>query len=406
MKFALKEFKTQGLSGSDRDAADKAWEDEAKALADCNTINHPHMIRCLAAIRRNKERHFLFPWADGGSLRDYWNKMRKPCSADLPKVIRQTVEQLREVADAVDALHNFEGTNKSAGLLQPPPANGRDRHAHGASVESIRHGDLKPENLLRCEVQETDTDLGTLKIADMGLAKRHVAGTLDRTNPTTTRHATVHYEAPEGRPNSRQARSRLYDIWSMGCIILEFLVWILYENDELLRFLNQFSNTKGQLFEMHETGSGEFPRVHPIVEHWLDHIRHKDPACREGTAIFDLLELVRDKLLVIRLPPNRPSVLFQASRSPAGLPTLNPDVEIPGCRATAKILRNRLDAILRKIRNEVEYPDYLLTGIDRQDIRAPIIRSTSYPSNGKDTSSTRGRDSVSRRPGLFVLMTN
>ncbi|CCF42997.1 TOL [Colletotrichum higginsianum] len=73
----------------------------------------------------------------------------------------------------------------------------------------------------------------------MGLAKRHSFATQERPKPTTTNSATILYEAPEAKTSlGKKARSRQYDIWSMGCIITEWMIWILYGNTELKRFYN------------------------------------------------------------------------------------------------------------------------------------------------------------------------
>jgi serine/threonine protein kinase len=111
-----------------------------------------------------------------------------------------------------------------------------DEYEDAAHKESIRHGDLKLENILN--FSEGDSSLGTLKIADMGLAKRHVVATQERDVLTSTRYGTVRYEAPETAINIH-SQSRLYDIWSMGCITLEFVIWNLYGNIELVNFYAQ-----------------------------------------------------------------------------------------------------------------------------------------------------------------------
>ncbi|KAF2265195.1 HET-domain-containing protein [Lojkania enalia] len=127
----------------------------------------------------------------------------------------------------------------------------------------------------------------------MGLAKRHVVATQERPNLTTTRYGTILYEAPEAVTAVR-GLSRLYDIWSMGCITLEFIIWILYGNDELNNFYDQM---KG--------GNDQF---HRTVTDWMDHIQ-KDPECSQDSAIRDLLYIVRTKLLVVPLPPRRQSTM-------------------------------------------------------------------------------------------------
>jgi serine/threonine protein kinase len=80
---------------------------------------------------------------------------------------------------------------------------------------------MKPENILRFRDR---TRVGILKIADMGLAKHHAVATYLRPR-TSTRYGTVRYEPPEVMTHklAEEGRSRLYDIWSMGCITLELI---------------------------------------------------------------------------------------------------------------------------------------------------------------------------------------
>lgn len=93
--------------------------------------------------------------------------------------------------------------------------------------QRFRHGDIKPENILIFLEDEQDKGIGTLKISDMGQARRHQFETSVRSQPTQTRIGTMTYEAPEAVVYVNRPRSRLYDVWSMGCIFFEFIVWLL-----------------------------------------------------------------------------------------------------------------------------------------------------------------------------------
>jgi serine/threonine protein kinase len=319
----------------------------------------------------------MFPWADGDSLRDFWRS--SPTQKPTKEVILQTIVQLRGLADALDRLHYFNDGNletqitESTGAMDLPVGpkmivqNDDGEYEDVVHKESIRHGDLKPENVLN--FQNDKTGLGTLKIADMGLAKRHVVATSDRSYRTSTRFGTALYEAPE-TTTELQGRSRLYDIWSMGCIAFEFIIWNLYGNEELENFYNQINGDSqygGQYFEI----PAVIPRraeLHPVVRRWMDYIQNKDPECSQDSAIRDLLIMVRTKLLVIPLPPGRASSF-----------TPNQGFLVPGVgetvtkyRTTARGFREALDEILSK----VERPGYLLTGTGRMNVQPPLPKST------------------------------
>jgi serine/threonine protein kinase len=324
----------------------------------------------------------MFPWADGDSLRDYWVKTPRQTPGPSAELIRQAIEQLRGLADALDCLHyskagqNLDGPSNGThgGQRTIPEMRFHDEHDEEtdyndrSNTKSIRHGDLKPENILRFMDQRTR--LGTLKIADMGLAKQHIVATQDRTHLTSTRYGTVQYEAPEAFGELNGPRSRLYDVWSMGCITLEFIIWLLYGNDELNNFYGQLKGDAQQNCQYFELPSepGARPEVHRVVRKWVKAMQETDPECSSNTALGELLQLVQEKLLIVPLPPNRES-------STGSGRTLAPPAigeAVTRYRATAAELRTSLDCIL----NNVNRPGYLLAGAPRVSVQLPIKQSS------------------------------
>ena len=365
----------------DQIGTEKAWDQEARALNLINNLNHEHTIQCFAAIRRGDHRYFMFPWANGGSLRDFWEAISEQTpNADI---IRQTVIQLRGLTEALQCLHSVEvkspAQESDISTTNIPKVVVGDDLAivDDGQSESIRHGDLKPENILRFFDDQVNTNhktnLGILKLADMGLAKHHAVPTQDRQRATSTRWGTMQYEAPEAKAALEgQGRSRLYDIWSMGCIMLEFIIWILYGNRELINFHNQaMGETQGmQFYEIRDGGSGA--EVHSVVRRWMDHIQNTDPECSQTSAINDLLELVKSKLLVVDLPPRTPSSL-SGKRAPM-LQLPDPGESKRNYRATAESCLESIDQIVSKLGNK----QYLLTGKNRDNVRTPAAISSNF----------------------------
>ncbi|KAF2188522.1 hypothetical protein K469DRAFT_565361, partial [Zopfia rhizophila CBS 207.26] len=380
-EVAIKEIKIN--RGKDKTATDNAWELEARALEAINKLDHDHIVKCIAAIRRGDSRYFMFPWADGDSLREFWEYF--PMQSPKKEIIEQTLLQLRGLADALDRLHNFDGgdhahrvTDQGGNMEHPKAPDTRiesevDDYVDAPNKESIRHGDLKPENILRFTGGKprrsvTKPGLGVLKIADMGLAKRHVVATQDRSHLTSTRYGTVRYEAPETVTEVEGGRSRLYDIWSMGCITLEFIIWILYGNNELNNFYNQVKGDAQQVcqyFEIPENIEPRQAKVHEVVRSWMDHIQNTDPECAQGTesAMSDLLNIVRTKLLLVPLSPTRASSMHRGR----GFALPAAGETITNYRATASEFRDCLDKILSKVNK----PGYLLTGKGRENVKPP-----------------------------------
>jgi serine/threonine protein kinase len=405
-QVAIKEI--QISRGNDKSGTNKAWEDEARALAGVNELDHDHIIRCVAAIRRGDNRYFMFPWADGGSLRDYWDNAK--WEGPTRKMILEAVQQLRGLADALVSLHNNikgntsrhiavdsddeeSATNPSVRIRNED--NEISKYQEIANVKHIRHGDLKPENILRFVGH--NTGLGTLKIADMGIAKQHIVATQDRRHLTSTRHGTIRYEAPE-IVDVNSPRSRLYDIWSMGCITLEFIIWILYGNDELENFYVQVQGGDKQrlcqYYEVLNVEQAQRAEIHPVVLNWMTHIEKHDRECkRKKSAIHDILTLVREKLLVVPLPPNR------ASNTSGGRRFAAPELgqTLARYRANAVQFRDALDDIIAESATE----GYLLLEGDRENMSLPRLRP-SISSSSSSSTNTQTREK-NEPPDVRVL---
>lgn len=223
------------------------------------------------------------------------------------------------------------------------------------SVKHWRHGDIKPENIL---IFKDSTWIGTLKIADLGLAKQHQFATEDRHQPTSTKHTTLHYEAPEAVTNTKEPRSRRYDVWSMGCIILESIIWLLYGSNGLDEFYRERSRLKDYSRQtLYFTATSQptvggfelIANVSDIASHWIMEMLEKDPECQAYTAFRQLLELVKNKLLVVPIP----------SKSKP---------RETGYRATSGDLYKEIENIRRTAEADEEY---LFTGTDRRNVKAP-----------------------------------
>ncbi|KAL1602347.1 hypothetical protein SLS60_005763 [Paraconiothyrium brasiliense] len=270
----------------------KDWWKEVYALERLKPKKHKHIVRFITGICfegiHDADYIMMFEWADGGNLQNLWE--RSPQKPTLSAIyIKEACEQIHGLADALGTAHYLDTANRY----------------------SIRHGDLKPANIL-CFTSHGH--FPTLKIADWGLAKEHSQPTEFRLYASTARYGTKRYEAPEVKKalesefltvrNEREAqdpRSRLSDIWAMGCIALEFLIWLLYGYDELARFKKTIPDRK----PFFETVNGSESLL-PVVQKWINHME-QEPLCGKGTALGDLLECIQHGLLVFNLPPGKGS---------------------------------------------------------------------------------------------------
>ncbi|KAF8534589.1 hypothetical protein BDD12DRAFT_859567 [Trichophaea hybrida] len=106
-------------------------------------------------------------------------------------------------------------------------------------IERRYHSDLKPRNILVFEEENDDV----LVITDFGQA--HIGKKVDPQGTTVTgqRPGTEAYAPPESHQKSTM--NTKFDVWSMGCILLEVLVYVV-QGPERVR----------ELYEARDTGHG------------------------------------------------------------------------------------------------------------------------------------------------------
>lgn len=354
----------------------------------------------------------MLEWANGGTLRDIWQKESHDKSVlDGGKVMR-VLEELTGIASALSKLHGTNTRTRTARATSTDPrktnpalrsrtilpegkgdrltvpkirfegVSSDDDYDSSDYVEEQhwRHGDLKPDNILHF-TDKRSSWLGTLKIADLGLAKQHAFATTQRQDPTQQKYTTSHYEAPEviTTMNSRVPRSRRYDIWSMGCIIFEFTVWLLYGYEEGLRIFyddGKGIDTHRETLYFTADPSTRQAQVSDTARNWISHILEVDPECSRAapSVIKDLVMLVRDKLLVIDLPKENMS-----------------QDEIKRCRVSADDLERALQKIKRTATDdEHNGGKYLSSGKSRNGISAPRpqkVRRQSFLSTSSGSAS-------------------
>jgi serine/threonine protein kinase len=256
---------------------------EVSALERMRNINHPHLIQAIAYYKKGSKHCVIFPWAQRGNLRDFW---KKPPPKLSPQYLKWAFNQFLGIAGAIERLH------------------------HSDKDQAIRHGDLKPENILCFDGKgglSSEQDECTMVIADVGLSKSHEKLTELRKEATHTHSGTIMYEPPETELQSKQPRSRRYDIWSLGCIYLEFAVWLLYGEKELDRFRSDLTSSgNNPRFFVIDTQSG-VPQLNNAVDKWVTWIRN-DRRCPKKTAIRCLVELVVSRMLITDVS-NAPTVV-------------------------------------------------------------------------------------------------
>lgn len=206
-----------------RDSKEVAFKNEAYVLGRHNRIAKGNKSNHLAvlsatfeiATRPNPTFYFLFPCADC-NLKDFW-KMHSKDSDRLPKISNWVALQLRGLAEGLNTLHNFSFV--------------RSDSDSGPRNRAI-HGDIKPENILFFRNWDGyDNPYGILQLADFGLTKYHYTRTVNNATPLVEAHS---YCSPEA--DLMWKGGQPIDIWSLGCLFLEFCVWLVFGIDGVNEF--------------------------------------------------------------------------------------------------------------------------------------------------------------------------
>ncbi|KAF5869598.1 putative protein kinase domain-containing protein [Botrytis fragariae] len=382
----------------------KEWEREARAHKQLNYLseNIIQAFAAYSQIATNKqldEYYLVLEWANGGSLFDFWEKNPEP-QVDFPDVckvrrrVAEVLKQLHGLAQALEAMHSTRArspgnsrknsTSNSPRLSSQKTATWKEdaldnggTYVDSSSLPTInidseedsdgsktipsilvssdpaslnatensdtlnwRHGDIKPENILRFTTGQKDDELGVLKLADLGRAQQHQFVTSMRHTKEKELWRTRWYEPPDlEKKNHEEAQgkiSRLFDIWSMGCVIFEAVLWLLYGHESHNVFLraNGFTTgEKGATPYWRKRRDGSYGLTEAVTG-WMDHILEHDLE-RDGV-IGDLIRLTRDRLLKIKLPPNS-------------------DLYAKGFRTNAKDLKQQLNSILERAGGDENY---------------------------------------------------
>ncbi|KAM0550683.1 hypothetical protein ACHAPJ_008747 [Fusarium lateritium] len=189
----------------------KEFKAEFDMLAKLGETKHQHLVSLLGAYCHLNNNYLIFDWADS-DLSKFWQNHPMPdFNSDT---VLWVAEQCAGLASGLQQIHRYgsiEQQRRSTDPTQPK--------LYG------RHGDIKPENILWFSGSGSSGDGGTLRICDFGVSEFH---TVRSRSNRANKHVAL---SPYYRPPECQLKdgtiSRSYDIWTIGCLYLEFLAWLL-----------------------------------------------------------------------------------------------------------------------------------------------------------------------------------
>ncbi|RKL00305.1 hypothetical protein BFJ71_g5793 [Fusarium oxysporum] len=251
------------------------WERELVKLKRIQALNQEHVVKLISTFRQGEEDlYFLSEASSDGNLKRFWETFPRVLTTSLVKSVTQ---QLRGLMFA-----SFEVSLTTA-LME--------------GNVLVSNDNLNPENILWFkDGSGAGRKIGTMKTCHQSSATQLVSG--------DSLSAQL-YTPPEQGVDLWNLMLHTDDMWAMGCITLEFIVWLLYGRAGLSKFHNDLksgfleSSPNRRFWQKSDKGN----KVHHTVLEWIVYMA-KDPVCRAGqTALGDLLKLTRDRLLVVDVVP-------------------------------------------------------------------------------------------------------
>ncbi|KAL6707156.1 hypothetical protein ACN47E_004703 [Coniothyrium glycines] len=197
-------------------------------------LQHTNLLKCLASFTFSSRYHMIYEKADS-DVEDFMDKHK--FAHECPDLSAEDLaSQFYGLAAALQVIHdqdNGSPADPEPNLLGVPGSKpARSGYIH----------DIKPDNILLFIYEVDGKKRYWFRLSDFSCAKvvsfvQSVSGGKRHSHLSDNKAGNPTYRAPEmlmGRGTSRP-----YDLWSLGCVYLELLVWYLDGFDALLRFRSE-----------------------------------------------------------------------------------------------------------------------------------------------------------------------
>ncbi|KAK5712326.1 hypothetical protein LTR15_011905 [Elasticomyces elasticus] len=286
---------------------------EANVLMMIKELQHPNIVDALFAFEETIDPEYaisniVFPYCEF-DLREVLNvksltevhKHFAPVGHNASILTHGLWEAVVSIVDAVHSVHHF--------ISERFPLEPGERIAAG-------HFDIKPANI----IVDTKGTAARLLLTDFGNAiLRRVPA--NESSGQEGIHATYDYAPPEFAADRGTKIRKSYDVWSLGCVLLEVLVFVMYsvseepedtvDNFYLQRQDEAIKSRPGSRGAPFWTDDVEQPGEHKLqatVVRWMNKIRKSQPDDRELAGVVEQVEVMLRTQLAGLEP--RPEELF------------------------------------------------------------------------------------------------
>jgi serine/threonine protein kinase len=171
-------------------------------------MKNPHLLRSYGVIEQGDLLHIIFPWAEC-NLRDYWKSHSGPLSSLKHSDNENRTSNIFAAWDEIVWLSDqIRSIFKGLAAI------------HHQSF--YRHGALKPENILLLRLSAKLR--GKLFVTDFGATVFRTGQSIGDAGISNL--MSLAYRSPESDLEGG-VLSKCSDMWSLGCLILDFMSWTL-----------------------------------------------------------------------------------------------------------------------------------------------------------------------------------
>jgi serine/threonine protein kinase len=278
-RFALKEFSGQ--------QSQEAFGRERKMLETLADYDDKHIVTPHTFWTQGEKCFILYPKADT-SLREF-TKLWEPPNSIKPVNVYWFLIQLKGLADAIDHVHSLK---KIPTTSNPNPEE---------IIQWGSHLDIKPENILVFGIGS----IPTFKIADFGAGNFNPVTKDGISRGYSNNPGTPTYWAPDHETKGKVSRPA--DMWSLGCVFLELLLWYFkfFTAESVVHFTTRradFSgmdpNFKTDLFWCKQELKSQREPIYvhrPAVKSALDDLTK---ICQDMRAFREVVEMIRHLLTI------------------------------------------------------------------------------------------------------------